>query len=425
MNKDNLGYKYNRFILLLIAISPFLSIFSEVILNIEWNYVMIVLSFIGVAFIFIFKDDYVLIRLPRYLIFYFLFSLYLYYSAFIQLDGKFQLKYIYSSKMLGAVNMFFIIENITIPKKYLNRLLNLSIMILVIAFLVILYQELIDGSFLMLQDESVDSTFLGPREEYRLKSIYSYLGYLTFGLGFLPILLWIIETLDNRKKNIVFWVLIGFIYVFLTRARWLMVNSFTILFVLLVHQKNKIFNFIKYTSYLIILVLMSYQILNLVGVDTKSIIENRILEKNRRDDAKSAGTRIFAFMVFNKLYWDNPIFGAGDQKYGMGGTGKHDYKLRSLLADRSAQIHVGYLALLYKYGLIGGILFLGFLYNLLKELYLFGRKFEIWAPFFGVIGFALVNFTQVYFSFFELGLIFMMVIYRYYNQTECIKISNL
>jgi len=62
----------------------------------------------------------------------------------------------------------------------------------------------------------------------------------------------------------------------------------------------------------------------------------------------SAGTRILAFKAFNDLYWDNPL-GTGPIRYGMGGTGKQDYKLRSFLKDRSSQMHVGYLSLFYMY----------------------------------------------------------------------------
>lgn len=400
------------------ALSPLLSIFFDSILKLEWDFLLNSLTYFGVFLYFFFKEGQSPIRFPKYLIFYLLFSLYLYFSAFILYDKNFEFKYIYQNKMLAAVNLIFIIENITISKSFYNKLFNISKVVLVLAFLVILYQELVDGSFLMRQDLSVDSTFLGPKSEYRLKSIYSYLGYLTFGLGFLPILLWVIEIGNIRMKKILFWVFIGFLYAFLSKARWLMVNSITILLVLLIREKNKFFHSFKYFIYFISIIFLGYQALNFLGVDTNSIIENRILEKQRSNDAKSYDTRIFAFKVFNKLFWEKPFLGAGDHKYGMGGTGRHEYKLRALLQDRSAQIHVGYLSLFYKFGLIGGSFFLGFLFYLLRDLYWLGRNYKIWSPLFGIAGFALVNFTQVSFIFLELGLIFMIFVFRFYTQEE-------
>ena len=162
---------------------------------------------------------------------------------------------------------------------------------------------------------------------------------------------------------------------------------------------------------------MSYVALNAVGIDTKKIVEERILESDKSDlSNKSAGTRILAFKVFNKLFWDHPFFGRGNVKYGMGGEGKNDYKLRSFLGGRSSQIHVGHINVLYTYGLIGAFFFFSSLYLLLRKLYTTAKITGVWAPLFGVLCFVLINFTHVTFSIFEMGLMIAIFVNKYESQ---------
>lgn len=196
-----------------------------------------------------------------------------------------------------------------------------------------------------------------------------------------------------------------------------MVNFLLIFLVIYLHNRKRIIQSIRYLFILPFILVISFFVLNFAGIDTSSIVKDRILESNKSDiSQKSAGTRLLALKAFNKFYWDHPFLGVGSIKYGMGGTGKQDYRLRSFLNGRSSQMHVGYVSLLYMYGLVGGILFLSFLFLLLKKLYKNAKVVKVWAPFLGFLGFAIANLTLVSFNVFHMGLIIVLVVDKYYNQ---------
>ena len=412
---DNIAFKYSRLLIIFISFAPIVSIILTSAIN--TNFIIIILSFLGVVLLLVINGKKIEIRIPTYLIFYSLFTLYLYFSAFVLFDNEFKIKHIYQSPYIGVICLLFIIENIPISKKFYNTIFNINKNILIVAFLVILIQGLVNPNFLMYNYRDVDPMLILDKSQFRLKSIYSHIGYNSFGLIFLPILLWVIESLDRRKKNVLLWVLMGLIYVFMAKARWLMVNSMTIFVILIVKRKYKLIQIGKYGLYLIMLLFLGYNMLNLVNIDVNEIVEKRILESDR-GGTTSAETRLFAFTVFDKVFWDEPLFGAGSKKYGMVGTGQHDYKLRKLLGRRTAQIHVGYLSVFYRFGLIGGFFFVGFIISLIKSLYKTAKNKNVWTPFLAVLGFALINLTQVNFSFFEVGLIIVLFVNRYYNQPQ-------
>ena len=97
--------------------------------------------------------------------------------------------------------------------------------------------------------------------------------------------------------------------------------------------------------------------------------------------------------------------------HGFGGESK-DYELVRELAGRSSQIHIGYLSLLYYYGLVGGFLYLTFIVLITRKLYRDAKTTYYWGPFFGFLGLVLANFTLVSLSFFNAGLILCL----FFNQ---------
>ncbi len=405
-------------------LSPFFGYITLGILKMDFNSTMILLSYIGVFLILFQGSKSNPIRFPRYLLFYLLFILYTYYSAFYQLDRDFKMSYLYKNYTLGSFILLFIVENVSINKKYYGFLFNLSKKILIIAILVIVIQQVYSSNFLLREDLiNVNATETGSQE--RLLSIYSWTGFLGNGLSFIPIFLLVVEGLDKKKRNkkVLLWILAGIIFAILTRARWVMVNVTLVFVLVIISQRDKFKQFLKYLFIIPFILILSYFTLNVAGIDAEGIVMERILESNKKNiSQKSAGTRLLAIKVFDKLYWKNAVFGVGNIKYGMGGTGTQNYELKRALGGHSSQIHVGYLSLFYMYGLIGGSFFLLFLFFLLKRMYLNAKKNELWAPFFGILGFAIANVTLVTFSFFEMGLIFMIIADKYFNEQN--KINN-
>ena len=411
---DNLAHRYNRFLIFIFIIAPFVAYFVVTYLDFTFSRFIQFLSFIGVILLLIFRTKKNPIKIPTYLIFYFCFVLYVFYSAFIQLDRDFSFKYLFSNPLIGSFCIMFIIENMHFTRKNYKLLFTISKNILIIAIFVIFYQQIINESFFLNPEVKEDALVVVSKSTSRLQSIYSWAGWLTNGFGFVPIYLLVVEYLVKRNKIIIIWILFGVFYSILTKARWIMLITMLVFIIVIIHNKNISKQIFKYSLLIPLFLAISYFSLNAVGIDAQKILDDRILETNKTNDHKSATTRLLAFTVFNKLFWNNAIFGVGSIKYGMGATGKQDYKLRKELGDRSSQIHVGYLSLFYMYGLIGGFLFLTFLYLLLRRLYFNSKVTGIWAPFFGILCLAIANLTLVSFSLLEMGFIYILVANKYH-----------
>ncbi len=405
---------------MLIVFMPLISFIFKGYLNVDFRRMLQLLSFVGVVLVLINRPFNGTIKFPRYLLFYLLFTLYTFYSAFILLDREFKIDYLFSNKLIGGFNLIFIIENLKVSKKFYYQTLKYSKIILVIAFLVILVQQAYKTDFLV--DPDIKESLVGASSnEVRLPSIYSWIGsLLVTGLAFVPIFLIMIEEMKIKKEKIFNWVILGLTFAFLTKNRWIMLNMLLVFVLVFKDQRERIKQFLRYAIYLPIVIIIASIALSTFGVDIKGIAEDRILESNKKAgiENKSASSRLLAFTVFGKLFMQNPMLGRGSVKYGMGGTGAQDYKLKRILAGRSSQIHVGYLSLLYMYGLVGGFLFLTFLYLILKKLYLNAKKIKKWAPFLGILGFAVANLTLVTFHFYQVGLLYALFANGYYLQAH-------
>lgn len=399
------------------AIAPIAGYLSYVTVRMDLFTNMQLLSYVGVILILLFRNKTQPIRFPRYLLFYLFFIAYIFYSTFYQLDRDFKIKYLFSYRLIGGFNFMFIIENLPISRKQYRFILKLSVKVLVVAIVVILIQEVSNPVFFVNQNFSdYDRIAEIDKSKNRLFSIYSWIGgYTAIGFGFVPVWILFVEDLNRRKKKIVFWIFAGIIFAFLSKARWIMLNALMVFVILVVNQKHKMREITKYAIIVPLIGIGSLILLDSVGINATKILNDRILENDKNSINKtSAGTRILAFKAFNALFWDSPFFGVGSIKYGMGGTGQQDYKLRSFLKGRSAQMHVGYVSLLYMYGIVGAIFFNGFLYFLLRRLYRNAKKTRIWAPFLGFAGLAVANLTLVHFATFEMGLLIVLLADRYY-----------
>lgn len=421
---NNIADKYNRFLIYIFIFAPFFGYLSITLNNSEFYFIMQVLSYFGIILL-LFRSKSRPLIFPKYLFFYLLFILFTFYSTFFQLERDFIFKNIITYPLLGAFSYMLIIENIYISKSLFNFLIRGSILILVIAVVVIIIQETMDPLFFVKTDfRRINIISEVGNNKNRLVSIYSWIGELSeVGFSFVPIYIMLVEYFDKKKKVKITWIIIimGIIYAISSKARWIMVFTLLVFVMLVIGHKNIKQQIAKYLLIVPLVFVSTFFVLEVIGFDTMGIVNERILESDKKLDKKTAGTRLLAFKAFNALYWEKPFFGRGSVKYGIGGVGKQDYKLRSFLRGRSAQIHVGYLSLFYMYGLVGGFLFLSFLYLLLKRLFKNAKATGVWFPFLGFLGFALANFTEVIFSFYFMGFIIIMVANKYYSQGNIVK----
>lgn len=308
--------------------------------------------------------------------------------------------------------------------KLILKLLNITFFA---SFIVIVLQQVVGQDF-MTNPDFMKAMGGGDLTESRLTSIYSYIGSIpATGFGFVPIFILLVELLikTNKKNKIIIYILIGILFGFLSKSRWILLNALLVFLVLYYNYKHEITKFYKYVILIPFYIITTLVLMDAYGLKTIGILQDRILESNDQGfKNKSASTRILAFVAFNKVYWDNPILGKGNIKYGMAGTGKQDKKLARILKGQSSQLHVGYLSLFYIYGLIGAIFFLVFLYLILKELYNNAETTGYYGPFVAFLGFAVANLTLVTFSIFEMGLILALIFDKYYLHMHKIKLKK-
>jgi len=109
-------------------------------------------------------------------------------------------------------------------------------------------------------------------------------------------------------------------------------------------------------------------------------------------------------------------------KHAFGGRSQ-DYDLVRALQGRSSQIHVGYLSLLYYYGIFGGLLYLFFLYRMTLNIYRHSKRADMMGIFYGILGFLLMNLTEVSFDLLTPGIL-MLLGFNKYNKQYHINKNN-
>ncbi len=359
---------------------------------------------------------------PRYVVYFALFVIYTICSDIILAGQQLTIKYIYSNSLIGSVLALLVVENYkNFNKKIINNLHFIFLITIIVALIVILIQENIDKTFFVFTARYTSDLTRVDISENRLPSIFSWTGVLDIGFVFIPLLSLVIgHIIYKKKKTASLYFIIGAIVVFLSRNRWIMVNYLVLFFMYLTYYKANVKNFMKYTIGLLIILYLAMTILYFADVPVMRIIDDRILEKSKGGlEEGSAGSRIFAIQIFAELFPENIIFGKG-MLHSFGGDSR-DYKLVKALEGRSSQIHIGYLSLLYYYGLIGGFLYLSFLVLIVKKLFKDAKITSYWGPFFGFVGYVFANFTLVSISFLYAGLILclfynkIMLNYRKYS----------
>ncbi|MCK0131215.1 O-antigen ligase family protein [Flavobacteriaceae bacterium F08102] len=409
---------FNVILIKVLVFGPIVAFITYFGAGMDFQSILQLFSYIGVALVLLYRKPNRPVKFPTYLLFYLLFIIYVFYSDLYRLQREFKVIYLFKNYIIGGFNLMFILENVSITKKQFAFIYRWSKIFMIIAVIVIVYQQVVDPNF-FLRDDLVNPDFSQSDNDNRLPSIYSWIGSMAAGFTFVPLYIAIVEYEDRRKKKILPWLLAGLLFVLLTKARWTMVNGLLVFAVLFIKHKDITKRIYKYIIILPILLVGTSFALSTVGIDINGIVEERILESDKADiNEKSASSRLLAFTIFGKFFKDNPIFGTGNIKYGMGGTGKQSYKLTRALAGRSSQIHVGYLSLLYLYGIVGGFFFLGFLFLILRKLYLEAKISGMWAPFLGYLGFALANATLVTFDALQMGLLLMIVYSKYFVENS-------
>lgn len=351
------------------------------------------------------------VRTPAYLIFFILFTMYHICSTFyydLIPTNTTTFLYILSDPNTLACILFLIIENTNFDESFIKKMNRHILWIVVISLVVSIIQIKKPEFFYNLSYDS-DLTYVG---ESRIASIYSWVSLNAVGVTF-PIMISILLNVYNtNSKPFPLITISGIVVSFLTKARYVMISTIIaflqLLLIRTIPLKKKLF-IIGFFIAGIFLITFAAQ---MAGYDINTTINERILEKG--NDMGSAKTRLLSYDVFLMKFPENPYFGVGP---------KTRDDVVNLLGGDAPIIHVGYLSYLYYYGLFGALLLFLSLICMMWDAWIVGRRYEFWGSFYGLLGFALANFTLVYFNFSEMGIILAVIYIRYYNLSS-IRLYN-
>lgn len=418
-------YILERFLVILLVLSPFWAWFTYMLGFAFYNFLFMYLLLTAIIQWMSQK-----IRIPNYFYFLLFFAIYVFLSDVFIVQKQFNyFHYFTRAPYICTCLAVLVIANMSVTDKDIKRIIFIFKLLIPIAFIVVLYQQLVDGTFLLPKESSyIESMENAEEYEIRLASIFGYLSPVCGGFYLIPLVALILTIyLKNKTNKSIAYILyfIGFILAFLLKSRWILVNMIIVFLLFFHYRALTVKNFLFRGGIIFILSFFILQGVQYLGVPVRQIWEERVLETDKKGiSQKSAGTRILAVQAFVKLFPKHPIFGVGEYKYGVGGYGKNNPDLERFLRNRSSQMHVGILNLFYSYGLLGGLLFFIACVLIIKRFYRTAKLSNQWAPFYGILGMIIANLTLVFFSFYTVGLLLCFVLENYYRNQLVIKEEN-
>jgi hypothetical protein len=355
------------------------------------------------------------IKIPKYLIFLILFTIYHISSVFINHLVPPQenlLFFILSDEKLLACLVLFAIENTRFDEKFISKMNQLILAVVIITLIVSLIQIKFNTFFIHPDISQNPQTYI-YLQQHRNFSIFSWININSLGITF-PILISILLSSSGiNKKSFPIVLLSGIIVSFLSKARYIMISTIIVIsqlfFVKKIDFRKRIYVLLLMVSLIAALIVVG----NIYDLKLQEVIENRILEKGT--GMESAKARLASFEIFMQVFPEHPLFGVGPQ------TGVDVLKM---LRGVTRSIHVGYLSYLYFYGIFGALLVFISIFYLLKDSWVVAQKFQFWGSFYGFLTFCFANVTFVYFNFNEIGVILAVIYIKYYKDIMLTEASE-
>ncbi len=301
--------------------------------------------------------------------------------------------------------------------KFTEKFIKKSIFVFkftVIATIIVSINQLFDNNFFA-SPFFEESVFSKGIYSFRRVSIFGYISLLSFGLSFIPLLSVLIGyMLYKRDKRYIYILIIGGLAALLSNTRFIIIGFLIITFQIIIVYKIKFLGIFKYILLGFIVLVILFQALSYFGYNLQEWIDERLFAEGDVTET----TRYKAIDNFVYFFPQNPIFGNGlflskEVKEASNAIG-------------SFQIHVGYLAHLVSYGIVGSILLFGFWFALAKKLYKTAKKTNYWGSFFAFLTYFWAQATLVNYSIFFYGLMFALVFDKYFQdkyKTEINKIK--
>ncbi len=321
-----------------------------------------------------------------------------------------------NAKNLSVFFILIIINSIHFKPDFIYKSIKIIKVTLILAFLAsciqVVLPSFLDSNPLWSNDE-IGDTLIGDIYNDRRPSIFGFIDPNEVGLTFLPLVSILIGYLFySKNKYYIFFLLIGGVTAFFTNTRYIMVGFLLIVMQLIYVQKISIKNMIKYMFLTLIVFVFLYFVLAFAGYNLKDWYNNRLLSEGSLKET----TRYVAWINFQRFFPDNPFLGVGVHM-------TREIKIASNEAG-SSQIHVGYLAHLVSYGIIGSIMLFGFWFLLARKLLLRAKKTNFYGGFFSFLVFLWANATLVSYSIFYYGLIFALIFDKIFHDHYLISMAN-
>jgi hypothetical protein len=353
-------------------------------------------------------------RLPKYLIFLILFTVYHLCSVYLfnlLPEDTTWVKYILSDINVYACAVFFVIENTTFDDWFYEKMNRNILIIIVISLLVSLIQIKNQFFFFDLEMDK-EMEYVG---EGRIFSIYSWLGLNSLGITFPILIAILLSVIDTKRKTFLLVVISAIVVTFLSKARYVMISTIIAFSQLLITSTNTLKRKVYFVLVFLFSIVLLVKAAENYGFNIQEIVQERILEKDSETEMGSAMARVTSYYVFLIKFPEHPWFGVGP---------KTRDDVVQLLGGEAPLIHVGYLSYLYFYGIIGFFFLFLSLFFLLKSAWYIGKKFNFWGSFYGLITFCVANVTFVYFNLSEMGIIIAVIYLKYYNQKASSEMSE-
>lgn len=388
----------------LLLASPFIAYLIRIFLNIGPYYAL----GLGAIFIFIMIGFSTKMRIPYYT--FPLFILFLYYFIWDFYNGRFaqngMIDILAKNYTLHTIAILLIIENTKFNDKFIKYCLEIFKILAVITVIVSFIQFAIDSSFFE------PATMMEAEKNWdylRNNSVWGYLSPLDIGLSFLPLIALLINANYQKQKYVqsIAWLLCAGLVAFMNNSRWVLLNFMLLLLLpFFIVKDSKVKKLTLTLSGALIVGLLLIGTMDFMKTDTQQYIADRML-------SKTADSRLLALDLFSKFFPHNPVFGTGV---------RFNPDLKIALAERSSQLHVGYLSHLYEYGIVGSLLLFSFWIIVAKKFFRTAKLSGQYGVFVGFLCLIIGNFTLVEYSMFHTGLIFLFVFNKYY--TDKIKWEN-
>jgi hypothetical protein len=366
--------------------------------------------FYGIVFILINNKTIKFPRLLYLLIFYSIFqTIWSFWNGGLERRGL--LEIIINREFTSIIFIIIIIYNTNFNKRFIDRCISMIKVTVILAAIVSLIQVL-DYSFMDASPSwgsKAGVNMLDNLYTARRTSIFGFVDRNEIGLSFIPLLSVLIGVLLFQRNRVYYiYLLLGAIIAFLSNTRYVMIALLLITFQLLVVQRVKIKDLTKYVFIIFISGFLLLRIISYLGYDFNDWYNVRLFSEGSIKET----TRYKAINNFLIFFPQSPIFGFG---------GVTDEITDASHAIGSSQIHVGYLAHLVYYGIIGSFFLFSFWFLLAKKLYKTAKKSNYWGSLFAFLTFLWANATLVYFSIFFYGIVFALVFDQWYSNNCCSK----